>query len=77
MQNKIKQIARNTNILQNILAHMKKKKEIIWKRNEENSKKFSQNELNQIAEMPDQSLDETSKEELIISLLKSKHSRTL
>ena len=37
-QNKIKQIKKNANILQNTLAHVKKKKEIIWKRPEENSK---------------------------------------
>ena len=58
LQNKIKQIESNTNILQNILAQVKKKKEIIWKRTEENSKNLSQNELNQIAEMRDQSRDE-------------------
>ena len=74
MQNKTKQIERNTNILQTILAQVKKKKEVIWKRTEENSKNLSQNELNQIAEIRDQSLDENSKEELIISLLKSTHS---
>ena len=51
---------------------MKKKKEI-WERTEENSKNLSQNELNQIAEMRDQSRDEISKEELIISLLKFKN----
>ena len=74
MQNKTKQIERNTNILQTILAQVKKKKKVIWKRTEENSKNLSQNELNQIAEIRDQSLDENSKEELIISLLKSTHS---
>ena len=70
LQNKTKQIERNTNILQTILAQVKKKKEVIWKRTEENSKNLSQNELNQIAEMRDQSRHEISKEELIISLLK-------
>ena len=37
-QSKIKQIKKNANTLQNTLAHIKKKKEIIWKRAEENSK---------------------------------------
>ena len=37
-QNKIKRIKRNANLLQNTPAHVKKKKEIIWKRTEENSK---------------------------------------
>ena len=38
VQNKIEQIKNNTNLLQNILTQVKKKKEIIWKRIEENSK---------------------------------------
>ena len=37
-QNKINQIEKNVNLLKNILAQVKKKKEIIWKRTEENSK---------------------------------------
>ena len=37
-QNKIKQIKKSANLLQNTLAHVKEKKEIIWKRTEENSK---------------------------------------
>ena len=37
-QNKIKQVEKNTNLLQNILTQVKENKEIISKRPEENSK---------------------------------------
>ena len=96
LQNKIKQIEKNTNILQNILVQVKKRKRLFEKGLKKIAKmqNLSQNELNQIAEMRGQSPDELeriakirkiknfeeiSKEELIISLLKSKikHSRTL
>ena len=91
MQNKIKQIEKNTNILQNILAQVKKRKRLFekWLKKIAKMQNLSQNELNQIAEMRDQSPDELqwiakirkiknyeemSKEELVISLLKSKQS---
>ena len=91
LQNKIKQIEKNTNLLQNILAQVKKRKRLFEKGLKKIAKmqNLSQNELNQIAEMRDQSRDELeriakirriknyeemSKEELIISLLKSKQS---
>ena len=91
LQNKIKQIKKNTNLLQNILAQVKKRKRLFEKGLKKIAKmqNLSQNELNQIAEMRDQSRDELeriakirriknyeemSKEELIISLLKSKQS---
>ena len=89
-QNKIKQIKKNANLLQNTLAHVKKKrlfekglKKIAKMQN------LSQNEFNQIAEMDVLSRDELEqiakirriknyedmkKEDLIISLLKSKQS---
>ena len=91
LQNKIKQINKNTNLLQNILTQVKKRK-ILFKNGLKKIAKIqnlSQNELNQIAEMCGQSRDELeqiakirtiknfeemSKEELIISLLKSKQS---
>ena len=89
LQNKIKQIEKNTNLLQNILAQVKKRKRLFEKGLKKIAKmqNLSQNELNQIAEMRNQSRDELeriakirriknyeemSKEELIISLLKSK-----
>ena len=89
--NKIKQIEKNTNLLQNILAQVKKRKRLFEKGLKKIAKmqNLSQNELNQIAEMRDQSRDELeriakirriknyeemTKEELIISLLKSKQS---
>ena len=89
LQNKIKQIKKNTNLLQNILAQVKKRKRLFEKGLKKIAKmqNLSQNELNQIAEMRNQSRDELeriakirriknyeemSKEELIISLLKSK-----
>ena len=89
MQNKIKQIEKNTNLLKNILAQVKKRKRLFEKGLKKIAKmqNLSQNELNQIAEMRGQSRDELeriakirriknyeemSKEELIISLLKSK-----
>ena len=91
LQNKIKQIKKNTNLLQNILTQVKKRKILFEKGLKKIAKmqNLSQNELNQIAEMRDQSRDELeriakirriknyeemSKEELIISLLKSKQS---
>ena len=91
MQNKIKQIKKNTNRLQNILAQVNKRKRLFEKGLKKIVKmqNLSQNELNQIAEMCSQSRDELeqiakirriknyeemSKEELIISLLKSKQS---
>ena len=37
LENKIKQIEKNTNLLQNVLAQVKKRN-IIWRRTEENSK---------------------------------------
>ena len=91
LQNKIKQIEKNTNLLQNILTQVKKRKRLFEKGLKKIAKmqNLSQNELNQIAEMRDQSRDELeriakikriknyeemSKEELIISLLKSKQS---
>ena len=90
LKNKIEQIKKSTNLLQNILAQLKKK-EIIWKRNEENSKNAesftkwikpnrrksdqSRDELEQIAKIRRiKNYEEMSKEELIISLLKSKQS---
>ena len=88
LQNKIKQIKKNTNLLQNILAQVKKRKRLFEKGLKKIAKmqNLSQNELNQIAEMRSQSrdeleqiakmriknYDEMSKEELIIYLLKSK-----
>ena len=38
LKNKIEQIEKSIDLLQNILAQVKKKKGIIWKRTEENSK---------------------------------------
>ena len=87
-QNKIKQIKKNANLLQNTLAHVKKKKDYL-KKKKKKKQNLSQNEFNQIAEISGQSRDELEqiaklrriknyeemvKEELIISLLKSKHS---
>ena len=91
LQNKIKQIKKNTNRLQNILAQVNKRKRLFEKGLKKIVKmqNLSQNELNQIAEMCGQSRDELeqiakirriknyeemSKEELTISLLKSKQS---
>ena len=90
LQNKIKQIKKNTNLLQNILAQVKKRKRLFEKGLKKIAKmqNLSQNELNQIAEMRSQSrdeleqiakmriknYDEMSKEKLIIYLLKSKQS---
>ena len=86
-QNKIKQIKSNANLLQNTLAHVKKKRDYLKKIAK--MQDLSQNELNQIAKMRDQSpaeleqiakirriknYEEMSKEELIISLSKSKQS---
>ena len=60
LQNKIKQIEKNTNLLQNILAQVKKRKRLFEKGLKKIAKmqNLSQNELNQIAEMRDQSRDE-------------------
>ena len=91
MQNKTEQIKNNTNLLQSILAQVKKRKRSFEKGLKKIAKmqNLSQNELNQILEMRGQSRDELeriakirriknyeemSKEELIISLLKSKQS---
>ena len=89
LQNKIKQIEKNTNLLQNILTQVRKRKRLFEKGLKKIAKRqnLSQNELNQIAEMHGQSrneleriaeirriknFEEMSKEESIISLLKSK-----
>ena len=89
LQNKTKQIEKNTNLLQNILTQVKKRKKLFEKGLTKIAKvqNLSQNELNQIAEMRNHSRDELeriakirriknyeemSKEELKISLLKSK-----
>ena len=91
LQNKIKQIKKNTNLLQNILAQVKKRKRLFEKGLKKIAKmqNLSQNEFNQIAEMRGLSRDELEqiakirriknyedmkKEDLIISLLKSKQS---
>ena len=60
MKNKIEQIKKSTNILQNILAQVKNRKRLSEKRLKKIAKmqNLSQNELNQIAEMRDQSRDE-------------------
>ena len=60
LQNKIKQIEKNTNLLQNILAQVKKRKRLFEKGLKKIAKmqNLSQNELNQIAEMRGQSRDE-------------------
>ena len=60
LQNKIKQIEKNTNLLQNILAQVKKRKRLFEKGLKKIAKmqNLSQNELNQIAEMRNQSRDE-------------------
>ena len=60
LQNKIKQIIKNTNLLQNILAQVKKRKRLFEKGLKKIAKiqNLSQNELNQIAEMRGQSQDE-------------------
>ena len=88
-QNKIKQIKKNADPLQNILAHVEKRKRLFEKGLQKIAKmqNLSQNKFNQIAEMRGQSQDELeriakirriknyeemTKEELIISLLKSK-----
>ena len=57
----IKHVIEKADLLKNALVHVKKKKEIIWKRIKENSKSaesFTQNEFNQIAEMHGLSTDE-------------------
>ena len=91
LQNKIKQVEKNTNLLQNILTQVRKRKRLFEKGLKKIAKRqnLSQNELNQIAEMRGQSrneleriaeirriknFEEMSKEESIISLLKSKQS---
>ena len=87
-QNKIDQIKNYTNLLQNILTQVKNRKRLFEKGLKKIAKmqNISQNELNQIAEMRGQPRDELeriakiknyeemSREELIISLLKSKQS---
>ena len=58
-QNKIEQIKKNTNLLQNILAHVKERKRLFDKGLKKIAKmqNFLQNELNQIAEIRNQSRD--------------------
>ena len=60
LQNKIRQIQKNTNLLQNILAQVKKRKRLFEKGLKKIAKmqNLSQNEFNQIAEMRGQSRDE-------------------
>ena len=58
MQNKIKQIEKNTNLLQNILAQVKKKRLFEGLKKIAKMQNLPQNELNQIAEMRGQSRDE-------------------
>ena len=60
LQNKTKQIEKNTNLLQNILAQVKKRKRLFEKGLKKIAKmqNLSQNELNQIAEMRGQSRDD-------------------
>ena len=60
LQNKIKQIEKNTNLLKNILAQVKKRMRLFEKGLKKIAKmqNLSQNELNQIAEMHGQSRDE-------------------
>ena len=60
LQNKVKQIKKNTNLLQNILAQVKKRKRLFEKGLKKIAKmqNLSQNEFNQIAEMRGQSRDE-------------------
>ena len=60
LQNKIKQIKKNTNLLQNILTQVKKRKILFEKGLKKIAKmqNLSQNELNQIAEMRGQSRDD-------------------
>ena len=58
-QNKIKQIKKNTNLLQNILTQVKKRKRLFEKGLKKIAKmqNLSQNEFNQITEMRGQSRD--------------------
>ena len=88
VQNKIKQIKKNANLEQNIFTQVKTRKILFEKGMKKIAKmqNLLQNELNQIEEMCDKSQDELeriakirsknyeemSKEELIISFLKSK-----
>ena len=67
LQNKIKQIEKNTNLLQNILTHVKKRKRLFEKGLKKIAKmqNFSQNELDQIAERRGQSRDELERIEKI------------
>ena len=60
LQNKVKQIKKNTNLLQNILAQVKKRKRLFEKGLKKIAKmgNLSKNELNEIAEMRGQSRDE-------------------
>ena len=60
LQNKIKQIEKNTNLLQNILTQVRKRKRLFEKGLKKIAKRqnLSQNEFNQIAEMHSQSRDE-------------------
>ena len=60
LQNKIKQIEKNTNLLQNILTQVKKRKRLFEKGLKKIAKmqNLSQNELKQITEMHNRSRDE-------------------
>ena len=63
LQNKIKQIEKNTNLLQNILAQVKKRKRLFEKGPKKiaEMQNLSQNEFNEITEMRGQSRDEEFK----------------
>ena len=70
VQNKIKQIKKNTNLLQNILTQLKKRK-ILFEKGMKNISKMhnlSQNKLNQIEVMRDQSRDELERIAKIIRI---------
>ena len=60
LQNKTKQVEKNTNLLQNILAQVKKRKRLFEKGLKKIAKmqNLAQNELNQITEMRGHSRDE-------------------
>ena len=75
LQNKIRQIQKNTNLLQNILAQVKKRKRLFEKGLKKIMQNLSRNEFHQITEMRGQSRDELERiAKIIISLLKSKES---
>ena len=58
MQNKIEQIKKNTNLLQNVLAQVKERLFEKGLKKTAKMQNLSQNEFNQIAEMRGQSRDE-------------------